>query len=474
MKRSELFFTLVLLPLDFLALFAAGIAGYYSRFHPLFTKWRPVIFDLQLEQYISIIIPVICGWLFIFALSGLYTTRPPRIASEVLRVILAISTSMALVFAILFFSREFFESRFIAIASWILAIVFVALIRVIIRLLQRSLIRYGIGEHALVIIGDNKTSKTLATAFSRYRGLGFRVTQIFTEFNADTKKEIKKLKKAHKVDEILLADPEADRKTAQDLLTFTDANHLGFRYTADFLAASTGRSVFHTYAGIPVIEVMKTPLDGWGAIYKRIFDIVGSSLLIILFSPILLITTIALFIEQPGRVLFSRLPNGKKTVRIGQGGEPFHYYKFRSMIKNAHALRYKKEFLDEQKDLRSDSPLFKFKDDPRVTKVGKFIRRYSIDELPEFFLVLVGRMSLVGPRPHLPEEVKNYTPIQRKVMTVKPGITGLAQISGRSDLDFDEEVQLDIHYIEHWSPWTDLIILLKTPFIVLFRKQTES
>ena len=115
-------------------------------------------------------------------------------------------------------------------------------------------------------------------------------------------------------------------------------------------------------------------------------------------------------------------------------------------------------------------PLVKTKDDPRITRVGKFIRKTSLDELPEFWLVLRGYMSLVGPRPHLPEEVDQYEDHQRKVMTIKPGITGLAQISGRADLDFDAEVRLDTYYIEHWSPWFDLYILLKTPLAVLFRK----
>ena len=115
-------------------------------------------------------------------------------------------------------------------------------------------------------------------------------------------------------------------------------------------------------------------------------------------------------------------------------------------------------------------PLVKIQDDPRITKVGKITRKFSIDELPEFFLVLNGTMSLVGPRPHLPEEVDKYKPEHRKVLTIKPGITGMAQTSGRADLDFDDEVRLDTYYIEHWSPWLDLYILLKTPFVVLFKK----
>jgi lipopolysaccharide/colanic/teichoic acid biosynthesis glycosyltransferase len=134
------------------------------------------------------------------------------------------------------------------------------------------------------------------------------------------------------------------------------------------------------------------------------------------------------------------------------------------MRPGSHMMRYKE--LAKQ-DTRKGSPLVKIHNDPRVTRVGEFIRKFSIDELPELFLVLQGKMSLVGPRPHLPEEVERYKPEQRRVLTIKPGITGLAQTSGRSDLDFDEEVRLDMFYIEHWNPWLDLVILLKTPWVVI-------
>jgi len=141
------------------------------------------------------------------------------------------------------------------------------------------------------------------------------------------------------------------------------------------------------------------------------------------------------------------------------------------MVRNAHAFRFDPEFIKKHGNIRDGSPLFKLKDDPRVTRVGKVIRKFHMDELPELFLVLLGRMSLVGPRPHLPEEVAQYEPHHRKVLTIRPGITGPTQISGRADLEFEEEVRLDTYYIEHWSPWHDLVILLKTP-LVAFRGKT--
>lgn len=467
MKRSELAFTLLLVPLDFFSLLAAASAAFFLRFHPYFTAMRPVIFDLRYEQFLQIAIPVILIWIGVFAISGLYTTNRHRVASEIGKILLACSASMALVFAILFFSRELFESRFIAIAAWGFSFTFVAISRLIIRGLQRSIRRYGIGVHRIFVIGHNSTADSLVEEFQKKTRLGFRVVGHVAQYDKRTAKRLTQLAQTDELDEVVLADPEADRNTRLALIALTESEHIGFLYSADLFAAAVGRSIHHTYGGIPVIEVQKTPLDGWGAIYKRLFDIVGSLILIILTSPILILTAVAIKLDSKGPILFSKIDKNMLSVRIGQHGKPFHYFKFRSMKPGTHFMRYQE--LSEQ-DTRKGSPLVKIKNDPRVTRVGKFIRKFSIDELPELFLVLNGKMSLVGPRPHLPEEVEKYRPEHKKVHTIKPGITGMAQISGREKLDFEDEVRLDIYYIEHWSPLLDLYILLKTPLVVLFRK----
>ncbi|MFH1405088.1 MAG: sugar transferase [Patescibacteria group bacterium] len=470
MKKSELFFTAVLVPIDYLAIIGAGAAAYFARLHPVFVTVRPVIFDLPFDNYLKLVSLVALIWLIVFAFAGLYSTKRRAIAVEITRVGFACSTSMAAIFAILFFSRILFESRFIAIAAWILAIIFVSVMRLVIRGLQRSLLVFGVGLHKIALIGNNSTSKTLIKQFQNHPRLGFKVVSQFETFDDNIAQKIKAHKISYGIDEIVLADPYASREMCVKLISFSDSEQLGFSYSADLFTSAIGRSVIHTFGGIPVIEVRKTPLDGWGAIYKRLFDIIGSLILIIITLPIQIVVTVALFLEQPGRILFSRLPNGEKTMRVGQNSEPFHYFKFRSMVKDAHKFRNDPDFIEKYGNMRKGTPLFKLKDDPRVTRVGKFIRKYSIDELPEFYLVLMGRMSLVGPRPHLPEEVNQYKPHQKKVLTIRPGITGMAQIGGRADLDFDDEVRLDIHYIEHWSPWFDLYILIKTPFVVIFRK----
>jgi len=456
MKRAEMAFTLALLPLDYLSLIFASIAAYYVRFHPVFTGVRPVMFNMSLGSFLDIIYPLALVWLGVYVFLGLYQTKRVALTQEVVRVFFASSTSMALVFAFLFFSRSLFESRFIAVAAWIFAVLFVAGTRVFVRLLQRFLLTKGIGVRSIMLIGGGSTTKRLKEAFAREKQYGFSVVDTFATFSKTAEMSAKKHLNAGMLDEIFLTDPDADRNSVLSILTFSEINHLGFRYSADLAEAAIGRSIVHNLEGVPVIEVQKTPLDGWGAVYKRVFDIVVSSILLIILSPLMLLVAIAIKLDSRGPVFFHKLDDEKPVARIGEHGKPFPYFKFRSMYPRTHELRYTKL---AQNNLRKDGPLVKIKDDPRVTRVGKFIRTLSIDELPELFLVLRGHMSLVGPRPHMPEEVESYEPIQRKVLTIKPGITGLSQVSGRENLDFKEEVRLDVYYIEHWSPWLDLVIL---------------
>jgi exopolysaccharide biosynthesis polyprenyl glycosylphosphotransferase len=469
MKRADLAFATVLIPLDYLAIFAAATAAYSLRFASFFTSYRPVTFDLTYSEYLAIVAPIALIYLIVFALSGLYSIRPFKLASEVVRLVVAASASIAVVLAIAFFSRELFDSRFIVLAAWLLSILFLVSERIIIRLLQRTLRTLGVGTMKVAIIGKTRTANELLKYFAENSHLGYEPVVQIAHFGEDAPARLRAMKKHEELDLVLLANTDAERSEITAIKTFADVEHVGFFYAADLFPGSTLRPITHTFSGRPIIEVPKTPLDGWGAIYKRGFDITGSLFLILITLPIQIVVALALFIEQPGSVLFRKLSGGEKVLRVGQGGKPFGYFKFRSMVKDAHKHRFDPAFLEKHGNMREGTPLFKLENDPRVTRVGKFIRKYSLDELPEFYLVLFGRMSLVGPRPHLPEEVAEYKPGERKVLTIKPGITGLAQISGRANLDFDDEVRLDMYYIENWGPWLDLIILIKTPFAVVFR-----
>lgn len=212
-------------------------------------------------------------------------------------------------------------------------------------------------------------------------------------------------------------------------------------------------------AGLPLVHVETPRYEGATLLSKRAFDIAGAAVLLLVLSPVLLGTAVAVKVTSPGAVLFRQL-------RIGRNGGSFHMLKFRSMVVDAEA---KLAELRELQRAEGNDVLFKMKDDPRVTGVGRVIRRFSIDELPQLINVLLGSMSLVGPRPPLPTEVVEYENHVHRRFLVKPGITGLWQVSGRSNLSWAESVRLDLFYVENWSPASDLMILWKTARAVVGR-----
>lgn len=471
MKRFELYFSFLLLPIDYLMIVLAGISAYYIRYAGFTQGIRPVIFDLNFGDYLKVIFFVAFLWLIVFALAGLYNIKGARkYVKEIYRVVLACSTGLMLIVILIFLRRELFDSRFIVLAGWILSIIYISLARGIVRWVQRALFKHGYGVHHVVIVGNSKTADNLISEFSSKKDLGFEVVKRLRDFTIETAKEFDKFLEVKKVDEVIQADPNLSKAEVLRLYDFADERHIAFKYAADLLGTKVLKTEVTELVGVPIVEVKRTPLDGWGRIAKRIFDIIGSLILIIIFSPILLITALIIKIDSKGPVFFSKKDDGSPLYRVGQAGKLFYYLKFRSMTPNTDSMRYS-ELAD--RNARKDGPMVKIENDPRITRVGKIIRRLSIDELPELFLVLKGDMSMVGPRPHLPEEVAKYESHHKKVLTIKPGITGLAQISGRSDLSFEDEVRLDAYYIENWNLLFDLTILLRTPLAVIRQRKAD-
>ncbi len=470
-RKIESFFSVLFVPLDFILVVLAGVSAYYLRFSEWSVSIRPAIFNLPFAGYFKSLLLMALLWLIIFAIAGLYQIRSAhQIAQELKKIFLACSTGLALVAIIIFFQRDLFDSRFIVLAGWLLATVYLSLSHIIVRWIERRLLIFGIGVHKVILVGDSKTTDNLMAEFSRNRRSGFEVIKRVWDFSLETAQELIDFIKDREVDEIIQSDPNLSKIETLRLYDFANENHVTFKYVADLLEVKVLRTEVAEIIGIPVVEVKRTTLDGWGRIFKRIFDVIFSGLFILILSPIILLTMLAIKLDSRGPVFFSRRDDGTPVTRVGEGGQPFRYFKFRSMIPNSDSMRYKE--LAEH-NLRTDGPMVKIKDDPRVTRVGKFIRRWSIDELPELFLVFSGRMSLVGPRPHLPEEVAKYENYHRKTLTIKPGITGLAQVSGRSDLPFEEEAKLDIYYIENWTMLLDISILLRTPFAVIKHREAE-
>jgi len=475
MKKAELFFTSILVPLDFLMLLIAGVFSYHLRVHPLVTHYRPAIFifNLTLERYMVIVFFVSIFLLIVFALVGLYKMKSVRsFLEDSYKILIGVSAGIMAVVFYIFLSQELFDSRFLVIAGWFLAIFFVALGRFLhIRFQYLLMKKFKVGLQNVLIIGKDGISKKLIKSIRDNPGLGYRAINNLEKLDIS---EIKKKVSKYKISEIILADPNWPKDNFLKLTSFCDENHIVFKFVPNLYQSLTTNSVVGTLGTIPLIEIKRVVLDGWWRIIKRLFDLTFSIFFVIVFSWLYLLVYILIKIDSKGPAIY-------KDYRYGLKKKKFVFYKFRYMkadlcdgefgTKEGNKMLKKLE-KDNENNLREGGPLHKIKDDPRVTRLGRFLKKYSFDELPQFFNVIKGDMSLVGYRPHMSYEVEQYTKEQQKMFVAKPGITGLAQISGRSDLDFDEEVKLDLFYIENWSILLDLIIVIKTPFIILFRKFT--
>ncbi|MFA5061759.1 MAG: sugar transferase [Patescibacteria group bacterium] len=466
MKKFELFFTLLQLPLDFALLILAGFTAYTLRFADFAKAIRPVLFNLSWQRYWPLVLLTAAAWIIIFALSGLYSTNPNRkLARDLTRVVMATATGFAGITIYVFFTLQKFDSRFLVLVGWILAIIFVSLGRILTAGLKIWLHKAGVGLRRTIIIGKEIIGQEIKQSLLN-KSFGYKVVATYDGFDVASEPTILKLKP----DEIIFTDPKANEKEALEAIDFANEHHIAFKYSADLFSTISTNMAVSTITGIPIIELRLTRLTGWGRIFKRLIDIIGSIFFIIILSPIYLIISLIILIETGRPVIY-------KNERVGKADKKFFTLKFRSMYqKDSNGIQFGKKastvaLAKEQELIKKQSikngPIYKIKNDPRVTPFGRFIRRWSIDELPQFFNVFKGEMSLVGPRPHQPREVENYERKHKIVLEIKPGITGLAQISGRSNLSYEEEIKLDTFYIENWSLFLDLIILIKTPFVVI-------
>lgn len=262
------------------------------------------------------------------------------------------------------------------------------------------------------------------------------------------------------VDEVAFAVPGKQPEAFKEAIQACDERGVDVLVTLPPQVPSAAKMEIANVTGfnMPMLGLRRTPTDQFPLALKRILDLSGGLFGVIVAAPLLLLAAVLIRLDSPGPVLF-------RQVRAGRNGRRFTMYKFRSMVVDAEAR--KTELL---KHNEMGGPVFKMKQDPRITRIGRFIRKTSIDELPQLFNVIKGDMSLVGPRPPLPSEVEGYESWQRRRLSVKPGLTGLWQVSGRNQVDFDEWMQMDLHYIDHWSLLLDLKIILKTVPAVLFQK----
>lgn len=470
MKKSELFFSALQVPIDYMMLVLAGALSFWLRGADEIRDILPLNYVFSPRQYAQILLTTAAFFIAVFALDGMYYIRSNKsVGKELYRVFRAVAIGLILIVLGVFFNRDWYSSRFVILSGGVFAVLLISSARILLRAFQHFLLaKKGIGIHRLVLVGSNGICLGICKQIKARPDLGYKVVGQTEGVNLD---ELRKIKEKVGIDEIIECNPsQVKLKELHLLKEFCLHNRITFKYVPALV--ETTNFNLEIFLGEPMIEVKNTPLDGWGKIAKRLFDLLGATVGVILLGPIMLLIYLGIFIQSGHPVIFF-------NQRMGHKG-PFDLFKFRYMKRkyshgrqfsgrhNQKALTFLENLIKEQSIKKG--PVYKIKDDPRKTRLGAWLEKYSLDELPQFFNVLKGNMSLVGPRPHQPIEVDKYQEHQKRVLTIKPGITGMAQVSGRSDLSFNDEVRLDVYYIENWSLWLDILIILKT-FPALWKKR---
>ncbi len=472
MKRSEVYFSVMQVPVDYLCVVLAALSVFLLRdaLPQVSDIIAPKLYDMTLDRFIELSLIVAALFVFIYALDGLYVIRATRrFFHEAFAVWKATTASIVIVIIAVFLEREWFSSRFVILAGWITAVIYVTFGRYMMRLIQRYyLVKKGVGVHRVLLLGRNGRVRRFAKLFTKNPELGYRAVDIAETASLHRIEEIRAEKG---VDEIIVCDPTIPDDEQEKILDYCQIHNIAYKYFPTML--QTSRFSLSIVNGEPLIEFQNTPLEGWGRVMKRIFDIVASFFAIVMLSPVMATIALLIKLEDHGGPIIYR------NRRIGENGKEFYAYKFRYMQwkycvtkENPDfdaALEFERKLIAERSVRKG--PLYKIKNDPRKTKVGAFIEKFSLDELPQFWNTLKGDMSIVGPRPHQKREVEQYREYHRRLLTIKPGITGMAQISGRSDLPFEDEYRLDVYYIENWSLWLDILICLKTVGAMIRRRK---
>jgi exopolysaccharide biosynthesis polyprenyl glycosylphosphotransferase len=438
----------------------AFILAYWLRYELEVGGEVAAQFFLGLEAYLPVQLVLSVVLLAVFAASGLYRNRSrPSLVEEGVRVLSATSVGMMTVLAAVYLFRGFGYSRGLFAFTWVLVVAFLWLARLGAYLLRVYRQSRGMGLRRVLVVGAGSMGHMVMHIITTEPGLGYRLVGYVSEDGNSEAGRFPSLGRVedlsgvvsdHNIDEVIIALPSNSHHKVPDLADHCQEEGLTFKIVPDLYELSLSRVDIDDLRGLPLIGVKESSIYGANLVVKRIFDIITSLLLLVLLLPVGLLVALAIKLDSRGPVLF-------RQSRLGRNGKQFEALKFRSMKMGSEAER---DALSQQNE--ASWPLFKMRNDPRVTRVGRFLRRTSLDEVPQLWNVLKGDMSLVGPRPPVPSEVEEYHPWQRRRLEAPPGITGLWQVSGRSDLPFDEMVMLDIYYIENWSLVLDFGILLRT------------
>jgi exopolysaccharide biosynthesis polyprenyl glycosylphosphotransferase len=452
--------TLVLLALDFCGISLAILSALCVKAAAL-DAWdfQASLHETQQSVAFAYLLTVL-----LFARSGLYGSRAARPGLAKIVASLFQVMVVALIFALV--SGERFQSYYIFYGSLTFSAIYVGFLRfayerltgVVLKLAgyQRRAVLVGTGEHIEAVahaLADSSDSPVHVVGFisltprpdNGLRSLG-------------RLEDISSVIARHRVQEVIIADPAFPQQQAVELVDQCHQRGVRVRVAPSTMEILIQRAELVPGQSVPLFELKPPVFEGFDFALKRTFDIVGAALLLTVLSPLLIAIVAAIKLTSRGPVIY-------RSVRPGIGGAPFHCFKFRTMYRDADQRQADLESLNE-----ANGALFKIRDDPRMTPVGRLLRRFSLDELPQLVNVLRGQMSLVGPRPLPLRDFERLEDWHKKRYLVMPGITGLWQVSGRSDLDFDDLVRLDFLYLERWSVFLDLSILVKTVPAVFSRR----
>jgi len=447
----------------------AFLIAYYWRYELQWLRTVEPSFMVPIRVYVPSIAALTLILVIVHWVEGAYRpTRGRGLFEDLIIAFRSIVVGIATAIVIVFLTTPSYYSRLIFAYTGVASLVLVGISRSIEHAVQNHRHRRGLGVDRVLIVGVGENGRSVIRAIMARPELGYRIVGFLDDdpnkahasigpfSGLGSTEALLNVIAQEAVDEVIIALPSASHRKTLQIARAAEAAGTRVRIVPDLFQMAISSVVIENLDGIPLLGIRQPSLLDWRRVWKRLSDIVISVLTLVITAPLFLVLAIAIKLDSPGPVIF-------RQTRVGSGERLFTCFKFRTMTVDAE------ERLNELRDRNeADGPLFKMRDDPRRTRVGRLLRRLSLDELPQFWNVLRGDMSVIGPRPPIPAEVAQYEPWHLRRLEVPPGITGLWQVSGRSDLTFDEMVLLDIYYIENWSPLLDLRILLKTVPTMLF------
>jgi len=473
--RNSKLYSFVLILIDALVLITAFVLAYVARvqYDP-----RPLLHNIYAYDYLFSFLLIIPFWIFIFALLGLYSPNTySRRLVEWAKIVIGSLIGILFVIGWQFvMDKDLLPARLVAVYAFGGAAVLLIIEREILRAIRTVMYKYGRGTKRVLLIGSSSATRDIAHNIADTARSGYEVIAIagpkanlpegFTGHHYSLVEAALRDIELNKITAIIQTDlyEVADRN--QKILSAAQSSHIDYSFIPGEAEFYSGKNTVDVFLGYPMISVYQTPLVGWGAILKRIFDFGVSLLAVIVLSPLFLVIAILQKILNPGTVFYI-------NDRLSRFSEPVGLLKFRSMTHipgfDSHNVDDAAEFRAMgREDLAEEYEKYqKVEHDPRVNAFGHFLRVTSIDELPGIFNVLNGDLSLVGPRPILPQEVKMAHGRTALLHSVKSGVTGLWQVSGRSELSFEERIELELFYAQNWTFWLDIKILFKTVWVVL-------